>query len=301
MKKRIKVVLICLVALIAIGVAGMTGWYLLQRNIFNDRIAELNEFSNFADDGTEIEFTFDLNRRDLYEDLIEEFGLDEITAGYNDVDLMIVLQDWVTDNFGHDGASGMPENRDAMSIINFMRENNDEGNCRLLAILLAEVLRLYGIEAKHVVGMPAEVDGYFVHVYTHAWSSDLQQWVFLDPTFNIYLQDEQNNFIDIYHLRRVYADGRQDDLVHNDSAHLPFGIWAFQYFMSDYLFRFETATHFTFGSDHGVGFSVIEGSDVSWYDRENRETSVMLVPVGFDGAQADIVTTSAEAFFAPPR
>ena len=37
-------------------------------------------FKREVDDSVQITFTFDLNRRDLYMDLIEEFGLDEITA-----------------------------------------------------------------------------------------------------------------------------------------------------------------------------------------------------------------------------
>jgi len=306
--KRRKKVLVCLAVLLVVAVfsSGVLN-FLLSQNHFNNRVAELNEFLYFADDGTEIVFTFDLNRRDLYADLIEEFGLDEITAGLHDVDLMIALLYWVTDNFHHDGMSGMPENRDAVSIINFMREyHNGGGNCRLLAVLLAEVLRLYGIEAMHVTGRPLE-DDHPVHVFVHAFSRELQQWIFLDPTPGIYFQDEHGNFMDIYNLRRAFAEGRPNELTHNDNARFSlFGVWGYHVFMSDYLLRFTMATNFTFGSDEGAFHAMIErqglsGHDVSIHERENRETSVMLVPVGFVGGDADMVTTSANAFFAIPR
>jgi len=259
MKKKRKVILICLAALIVVCVIAVGVFYLRTTIAFNSRIAELNEFPDFTDDSAEIVFTFDLNRRDLYADLIEEFGLDEITAGHYDVDLMIVLLNWVKDNFSHNGTSGMPENRDAITIINFMRTyHNGSGNCRLLAIVLAEVLRLYGIEAKHVTGRPPE-DDHTVHVFVHAFSRDLQQWIFLDPTPRIYFKDEHGNFMDIYNLRRAYADGSYINLVHNDNAQLTFGgIGALQIFMSDYLFRFSTATNFTFGSDYGLWFGTVE-------------------------------------------
>jgi len=290
MNKIAKVSLISLAVIVGLVVIGLVGLFIWQLISFNNRIAELNEFPSFADDGAEIVFTFDLNRRDLYMDLIEEFGLDEITAGHYDVDLMIVLQDWVRDNFRHHGASRFPSYHDAMSIIDFMRENPRGINCRGLAILLAEVLRLYGIEAKHVTVMPPE-DNHPVHVVTHAWSRDLQQWIMLDPTFRIILQDEDGNFMNLFTLRRAFVEGTQDALIANENAQITGGWQYWQVFMSDYLFRFSTAKNFTFGSDyHG-----------RWRTGEQWESSVMLVPVGFYEGEADLVTTSAEAFFVAPR
>ena len=64
MKKKTKIILICLATLVAACVVAYGGFYLYNLNAFNNRIAELNEFPDFADDGTEILFTFDLNRRD---------------------------------------------------------------------------------------------------------------------------------------------------------------------------------------------------------------------------------------------
>ena len=288
--KKWKTALICVSVPIAISIVFFVGFFILNLISFNDRIAELHEHSDFADDGAEIVFTFDLNRRDLYADLIEEFNLDEITAGHYDVDLMIVLLNWVKDNFRHHGASWFPDNHDAISIINFMQENPRGINCRGLAILLAELLRLYGVEAKHITVMSPE-DDHPVHVVTHAFSRDLEQWIMLDPTFRIYLQDEYGNFMDLYTLRRAFAEGWQDTLIHNNNAQITGGWLYWQIFMADYLFRFSTATNFTFGSDyHG-----------RWRTGERWESSVMLVPDGFQGGDADLVTTSAEAFFAPPR
>ena len=217
---------------------------------------------------------------------VEEFGLDELTAGKNDVALMRVLMDWVKDNFWHYGASGMPpaESRNAITIVEYMRENhNAGGNCRLLAILLAEVLRLYGIEAKHITAYPPEND-HPVHVIVHAFSRELRQWIMLDPTFRIYLQDEHGNFMNLYTLRQAFANGTP--LFANANAghnHRRFNMREYQRFMADYLFKFSSGTNFTFGSE------------------ESGEDSIMLVPVGFYGREAERFTTSADAFFTLPR
>ncbi|MCL2854995.1 MAG: transglutaminase-like domain-containing protein [Defluviitaleaceae bacterium] len=250
-----------------------------------ERVRQLNQYPGFADDGTVINFTYDLGRRDLYMDLIEEFDLDTITTGLYDVDLMLALLDWVSDNFAHDGSSGMPRQMDAMSIIYYTRNNPMGGiNCRGLAVLLAEVLRLYGIPAKHITGYPPEND-HPVHVVTHAFSSELQQWIMLDPTVRMFVTDENGNFMNLYTLRRAFADGTT--LIANENAShngRPYSIEEYKDFMSDYLFRFSTGTHFTFGSEEtGAG-----------------TTQFMLVPAGFHGSGGQRITSSAEAFFAIP-
>ena len=306
MSKGVKI-LIVTGSIIAFLVVGLIAAYHITQNItYSQRIAQLNAYPDFADDGTYITFTFDLNRRDLYADLIAEFGLDEITAGHEDVALMRVLLNWVSNNFPHHGNSGMPVNRDAMSIIGYVRENPRGINCRGLAILLAEVLRLYGIEAKHITVMAPE-DGHPVHVVTHAFSRELQQWIMLDPTYGIYLTDENGNFMNLYTLRRAFAAG--DTLFANaDAGHnnRRFSMREFRQFTACYLFRFSTGTHFGFGSEHGdddnlrlmlvpVGFSMP-------YDfRAFNIQMIILRMIGFGGAmEPDVLTTSADAFFAIP-
>ena len=252
---------------------------------FYKRIAELNEFLYFADDGTVISFTYDLNRRDLYMGLIYEFGLDELTAGHYDVDLMIVLMDWVKDNFRWNGNSGMPENRDAISIVDYLRRNPDGGNCRILAILLAELLRLYGIEAKHITGYPPE-ENHTVHVVTHAFSRELNQWIMLDSMYRLYLQDENGNFMNLYTLRLAFAEGTPLIVNHNAGKNdVVFCMVDYMNFMADYLFKFSTGTNFTFGSEE-MGFDT---------------TQFMLVPESFSGGRAQRTTTSADAFFTSPQ
>jgi len=310
--KKWKKVLIITVSVFVLLLVGVTAfYYITQHTTYTQRIRLLNRFPDFADDGTQITFTFDLNRRDLYMDFIEEFGLDEITAGHEDVALMRVLLNWVTENFPHHGNSGMPVNRDAMSIIGYVRENPRGINCRGLAILLAEVLRLYGIDAKHITVVTAE-DDHPVHVVTHAFSRQLQQWILLDPTFGVYMTDEYGNFMNLYTLRRAFAEGAVL-FAHGDASrghfNRRFNMREFRQFTADYLFRFVTGTHFGFGSEHN----------------DNDNMMVMLVPYGFSApydfraftlgmiffrllggqgigaVEMDVVTTSANAFFAIPE
>ena len=250
------------------------------------RVHTLNQFPYFEDDGTILSFSYDLNMRDLYRDLIERFDLDTITAGLDDVELMLALMDWVVDTIGHYGNSWWPPpgGTDAMSIIAYAENYYNRINCRGLAILLAEVLRLYGIPAKHITAYPYE-DDHPVHVITHAYSERLNQWILLDPTLRVFATDENGNFLNLYTLRKAFMNGTpifiNENASHNGRRYT---LRRYRLFMSDYLFRFSTGTNFTFGSEEtGV-----------------NTTNVMLVPVGFSRSGWEITTTSSNAFFATP-
>ena len=251
------------------------------------RVRLLNDFPLFEDDGVILSFSYDLNRRDLYMDLIEKFNLDAVTAGYSDVELMLVLMNWVADTVGHYGNSGWPPpgGTDAMSITSYAENYGNRINCRGLAILLAEVLRLYGIPAKHITAYPYE-DDHPVHVITHAYSAQLNQWILLDPTFRLYVTDANGNFLNLYTLRQAFMEGTPI-LINENASHngRRYTLRRYRLFMSDYLFRFSTGTNFTFGSEEiGAG-----------------TTNVMLVPVNFSRGGWEITTTSANTFFATPE
>jgi hypothetical protein len=309
MKKWKRNLIITISVIVFIYAVFVAFYFITQHTTYTRRIEQLNNFPDFADDGTQVTFSFDLNRRDLYMDLIEEFGLDEITAGYEDVALMRVLLNWVTTNFPHHGNSGMPVNRYAMSIVGYVRENPSGINCRGLAILLAEVLRLYGIEAKHITVMAPE-DDYPVHVITHAFSRELQQWIVLDPTFGVYLRDEDGNFMNLYTLRHAFAEGAPLIANADGRGHFNgrFNMRSFRQFTADYLFRFSTGTHFGFGSEHNDDDNLFltlvpYGFSMPYNSRIFNFTTILVRMLGGGNSwiEPDILTTSADAFFAIPQ
>jgi len=285
-KKLLKIVIAVSVVILLFFLIAI----LIDRHRVNTHIAtrvqELNDFPLFEDDGIMFSFSYDLYRRDLYMDLIERFDLDTITAGLADIELMLALMDWVVDNVGHYGNSWWPppSGTDAMSIITYAEEYNNRINCRGLAILLAEVLRLYGIPAKHITAYPPQ-DNHPVHVVTHAFSERLNQWILLDPTVRVFVTDENGNFLNLYTLRTAFMTGTPIYINENASHNgVRFTLERYRLFMSDYLFRFSTGTSFTFGSEE-TG----EGT-----------TNIMLIPVGFSREGWEITTTSSNAFFAIP-
>lgn len=252
---------------------------------YKERMQQLKDFSEYAEDNVEIPFTYELNQRDQYEDLISEYDLDNVTKGYEDVDLMIVLLKWVSDNFKHNGNSGLPKERNAVTLIDFYKENPDGINCRGLSIILSELLRAYGIPAKHITCMPKEAVFDDCHVVVHAYSEKLKQWIMLDPTNKLVLQNENGEYVNLPILREMLLN--DEKLIPNKDAGWNgnhFDVKDYREYMTKNTFRFSCATQFYFGAEEGTDGNV-----------QN-----MLAPKGYTDDLKERTTTSDDAFWALP-
>ncbi|HKL80629.1 MAG TPA: transglutaminase-like domain-containing protein [Mobilitalea sp.] len=250
---------------------------------YKERKKQLVEFSEYAEDGVEIAFTYELNQKDKYEDLIREYNLDSLVEGYHDIELMEALLSWVSDNFKHDGSSGMPNDRNANAVIDYCKQN--EGiNCRGLAIILAEMLRVYGIPAKHITCMPKEAIFQDCHVVVHAYSEELKQWIMLDPTHKLILQDYNDNYVSLPMLRDYLINDTK--LKANENAGRNGGVFhmeEYREYMTKNTFRFSCATDFYFGAEGG----------------RNNNIENMLVPLNYVEDRKERNTTCDSVFWGP--
>lgn len=252
---------------------------------YEERYQQLKEYSEYAEDNTTIPYTYELNLREKYKDLIDTYDLDKVTKGYDDVDLMIQLLNWVCNNFKHNGNSGLPNKHNAYTITDFCKKHSDQVNCRGLSIILAEVLRLYGIPAKHITCMPKEVLFNDCHVVVHAYSEELGQWIMLDPTYRLILKNENGDYVNLPMLRKILINGQK--LIPNKNAGrngAVFDLEDYREYMTKNTLRFQCATNFGFGSEDGV----------------DGDVANMLVPLNYNEDKGERTTTSEEAFWVLP-
>lgn len=259
--------------------------YIYPNYTYKERLQQLKDFTEYEEDNVTIPFSYDLDQRNKYEELIQEYDLDSLTKGYEDIDLVIVLLKWVSDNFKHNGNSGLPVDRDAFNLIDFYKENPDGINCRGLSILLSELLRVYGIPAKHITCMPKEKVFNDCHVVVHAYSKKLNQWIMLDPTFKLVLQNEYGDYINLQTLRKMLINN--ETLISNKDAGWngnSFDMEDYREYMTKNTFRFTCATDFYFGAEARV----------------NRNIDNMLIPKGYTEDKSERTTTSDTAFWVLP-
>lgn len=253
---------------------------------YTERLQQLSEYESYEDDGTVIPYSYELNNREPWLEKIKEYGLDELTKDKADVELMKTLLYWVSDHFKHGNPNGAPGGKDAISVMEFCdTTSGGYTNCRGLSIILADLCRTYGIPAKHITCMPKERYFSDCHVVVLAYSKELNQWVMLDPTYKLVLQDENGAYLDLKMLRDSLINGKST--VSNDGFSYNGGnanITSYREYMTKNTFRFSSATDFYFGAE----------------ERSNGNVRNMLIPVGYDEDHAEVTTTSDEAFWKLP-
>lgn len=249
----------------------------------------LRDYPTYTETGASIPFQYELGVNSKNIRINTDYRVIKATQGKTDIQKMIVLLNLVSDNFQHDGASGMPEKTDALSCIKYAQENGGSIECRGLSSILAEMCRMAGIPAKAVMCIPSKDPCEDCHVVVHAYSQSLGRWVMLDPTYRLILRDELGNYLDLPTLREKLISG--ETVVPNENAGRNGTRLYMDYYrayMAKNMFRFSTLTQFSFDAANQPG---------------NREN--MLLPVDyvipFLQYRTEKLTTSANEFWAVPK
>lgn len=158
----------------------------------------------------------------------------------NEDDIVFSLLDFVCDNFKHAPCAVLPNNHSLENIIRACEKNELKTNCRGLSLILAELLRMNGIKARHVTCMPYEEPFVDCHVVVDCIMPSGAR-VTLDPTFRLYLMDENGSYVSIPEFRKGIIEGK--DFIPNTTASYNGGKFNFddyKEYMSKNLVRFET-------------------------------------------------------------
>lgn len=150
--------------------------------------------------------------------LRKAFNLDSIAGQGNEVSKIINLCHWIHQLVPHDGNNGNPVVKNALSMINECKRENRKLNCRGLAIVLNECYLSMGFKSRFVTCLPKDSLGidYDCHVINMVYSNDLKKWIWIDPTFDAYVMNENGELLGIEEVRDRIA--RDKPLIINPDA-----------------------------------------------------------------------------------
>ncbi|WP_295794713.1 transglutaminase domain-containing protein [Mucilaginibacter sp.] len=145
-----------------------------------------------------------------------KFNLDSVSGNGDEISKIKNLLYWAHNVVRHDGNSNNPPSRNALDIIAVCKKDDRGVNCRMMATILKDAYQAEGFKARLVTCMPKDTADFDCHVITVVWSKTLNKWVWMDPTFNAYVSDDQGNLLNIEEVRgRLIAS---KPLVLNDDA-----------------------------------------------------------------------------------
>lgn len=145
----------------------------------------------------------------------EYFKLDSIAGAGDELSKIRNILRWVHDNIPHDGSSAWPEERNAIAMYELCKREGRGINCRMLAMALNECYLSMGLKSRYVTCLPRTMVS-DCHVINAVYSNQLDKWLWVDPTFNAYLLDENGTMMSIDEVRECIRQGRKCRL--NDDA-----------------------------------------------------------------------------------
>lgn len=216
------------------------------------------------------------NNPDLVQ-LREQFKLDSVAGAGDEISKIKNLLHWVHEVVPHDGNSDNPKIKNTAAMIELCRKENRGVNCRMMAQMLTEVYLAMGFKARFVTCMPMNYVS-DCHVITVVYSNTLNKWVWVDPTFDLFVMDENGTMLSISEVReRIRSD---KPLQINDYANWNHRSpqtkeYYIDHYMAKNLYYLVCMEHSRFNAE-----TVIEGQTYRYialmpYDKINSESSAI--------------------------
>ena len=218
------------------------------------------------------------------------FDLDSVAGDGDEISKILNILHFVHKAIRHDGGNFALCEFDAIDIYNYHKSTGKGVNCRHLAIALNEMYLSMDIPSRYVTCMPYDEKDQDCHVINSVWSSQYQKWIWIDPTFEAYVKDENGNFLSIPEVRERLIDGRP--LFLNEDAN-----WNYEnkqtkeYYLEGYmaknLYWFNCATNYCFNPESRYRYV------------ENKY--VFLTPSTYEiSSDWAVITHDADYFWQPP-
>lgn len=162
---------------------------------------------NFSDDRFIPKFAYQSQDNADLKRIRKDLKLDSIAGNGSELSKIFNLMHWVHNLVRHDGSSNNPTLKNAIDLIRVCKTENRGVNCRMLATILNECYLSLGIKSRYITCMPKETQFDDCHVINMLYSSELNKWIWIDPTFDAYVMDDKGNLLGIQEVRERLVKG----------------------------------------------------------------------------------------------
>ena len=252
----------------------------------------LKKSAPYAKDDAKVEFRYQPKRSNNLCKVRDYFKLDSVAGQGDELSKIINLLHFAHDNIRHDGSNQAFAELDAIDLYNYYKATGKGVNCRQLAISLCEMYLSMGIPARYVTCMPADSLDYECHVINTVWSSQLQKWLYIDPTMDAWVTDENGTLLSIAEVRERLINDQP--LVLCETAN-----WNHE---SQQTKEYYLETYMAKNLYYFVCKKLNRFNPESLYRNNDPADDVRLIPVGFvnNNWKCD-TTTDPEVFWAKPK
>jgi hypothetical protein len=230
--------------------------YTMYKQIhYNMLLKKYNNFRGTSNNSTKLQFDFS-NENFLI--LKNKYELDKVAGNGNDLSKALNILYWLCKHTYHKGNYDNHVSKNSLDLLEYSFDKEDDGglNCLNLSFILTECLLSIGLPAHTVRILPFSYKDTDNHVVTHVYIKSMEKWIMLDPTWCSYFSDTDENILNIFEIRHIFADNK--DVYLNDGfsyngqnliKNLQEVQW-YKRYMAKNLFYFDVNEISTFGQDN---------------------------------------------------
>jgi len=163
---------------------------------------------NFNDNREIPKFTYQDQSNPNLVALRKGFNLDSIAGYGNDVSKILNLLHWIHNLIPHDGNHENPTIKNAMSMIAQCKKEGRGLNCRGLSTVLNECYLAMGFKSRFITCMPKDTVFDDCHVINSVYLPNDRKWIWIDPTNNAYVMNENGELLSIEEVRERIINGK---------------------------------------------------------------------------------------------
>jgi hypothetical protein len=160
----------------------------------------LRQYPNYSDTKTYIPKTTFQDANELTEFRLK-YKLDSIAGTRDEFSKMVNLMKWVHRLVRHDGNSDNPANKSADQLIMICQRGIRGVNCRMMAMILNDAYLSMGFKSRYITCLPKNEMDHDCHVINMVYSNEYKKWLWMDPSFEVYVMDENNTPLGISEVR----------------------------------------------------------------------------------------------------
>jgi hypothetical protein len=137
-----------------------------------------------------------------------EFKLDSIIGKGNEVSQILNLLHWVHNSFRHDGSKEAPESTSVSNLMNICIKDHRTLDCGTLANVFSNCCLALGFKSNRVICLPKDSTDSDCHSIDAVYSYTLKKWIWIDPTNDAYVMNENGELLSIAEVRERLVDDK---------------------------------------------------------------------------------------------
>ncbi len=258
---------------------------------------------NDKDNTAKSYFTYQSNDNANLKLLKDTYHLDSIAGTGNEISKILNLLHWVHNLVPHDGVIHNPDIMNAASMINVCKNENRGLNCWGLSVVLNECYLALGYKSRYVRCLPKDSTDTDCHVIVTVYSTTYKKWLWIDPTFDAYIMNENGDLLSIQEVRERLINSKQ--LIINPEANWNHKTsetkeeYLYKY-MAKNLYRLESPINSEFDYETDLNGKLIKYMDLNPIDYNGYKNSGRKAKRGLSSYDL-VVTNNPNIFWANPE